>query len=148
MGAMMAFFQSDGSCPLSMDIWKMVARVGAISLAVSLRNFVHIPSGPVALCGFRPRRSLATPSVEILSGGRSGWRLSPISGSGLSFSWLNTLVNWSFRISALDLLSVSVFPSFVREATLQLSHRLLLTKDQNFFGLAGKASPTMSLMYW
>ena len=62
---MLACDQESGSLPVSSDFWKIICRAGANSLAASWRILAGISSGPVALFGFRPCNSLATPSVVL-----------------------------------------------------------------------------------
>ena len=63
---MLACDQESGSLPVSSDFWKIICRAGANSLAVSLRILAGISSGHVALFGFSPCNSLATPSVVMM----------------------------------------------------------------------------------
>jgi hypothetical protein len=45
---MFALIQSSGSVPVSIDVWKITVKLGAICLAHSLRIRLGIPSGPDA----------------------------------------------------------------------------------------------------
>ena len=51
---------------MSSDFWKIICRAGANSLAASWRILAGMSSGHVALFGFRPCNSLATPSVVMM----------------------------------------------------------------------------------
>jgi len=44
-------------------------RVGAMSVAISLKSLDGIPSGPGDLCGCKLHKSLVTPSTSTLMGG-------------------------------------------------------------------------------
>ena len=63
---MLACDQESGSVPVSSDFWKITCRAGANSFAASWRILAGISSGLVALFGFRPCNSLATPSVVMM----------------------------------------------------------------------------------
>ena len=63
---MLACDQAIGSLPVSSDFWKIICRAGGNSLAASWIILAGISSGPVALFGFRPCNSLATPSVVMM----------------------------------------------------------------------------------
>ena len=63
---MLACDQESGSLPVSSDFWKITCRAGANSFAASWRILAGISSGHVALFGFRPCNSLATPSVVMM----------------------------------------------------------------------------------
>ena len=63
---MLACDQESGSLPVSSDFWKIICRAGANSFAASWRILAGISSGHVALFGFRPCNSLATPSVVMM----------------------------------------------------------------------------------
>jgi hypothetical protein len=45
---MFALIQSSGSVPVSIDVWKITVKLGAICLAHSLRIRLGIPSDPDA----------------------------------------------------------------------------------------------------
>jgi len=101
-------------------------------------------SGPVALCGFRFRKSLCTPSFPMLKVAIEGNGVPLIFGMLLGSSSVNTLVNCSFKIAALDIGSLYKSPSCFRGAIPLLSHLLVLMKEYSFLGL--RSSDTVSLM--
>ena len=55
---------SFGISPVSIDCWKRWANTGPNSVASSFRTLRWSSSGPKALEGFKPLRSLITPSLE------------------------------------------------------------------------------------
>ena len=61
MGVTFAVFQSSGIVPWSSDAWKIRVSAGANGCAISFRNLGDMESGPVALLGLMPLRSLRTP---------------------------------------------------------------------------------------
>ena len=58
---MLAFLQSAGTQPVSRDVWNIFVKTGEISSAATFYMYVGMLSGPEALCGFKSRRSFATP---------------------------------------------------------------------------------------
>ena len=96
-----------------------------------------IESGPVALCVLRIFKSLWTPFQSILISGMFGVVLLPLSGMLVRSSSVNTDLNCSLRMFALDCVLLCRNPSlFFRGATPVNSCPLLFTNDQNFFELS------------
>ena len=110
MGATLARVQSVGSSPVSNDCSKMKRNTGASSIARPWSNLPGIPSGPEALLTFMPSSNFVTPSsviCKLLIGGKGV----PGSFGGSSREGgVNTDLNWSFKISHLDKLSVYKLP--------------------------------------
>ena len=73
----------------------------ASSSATILRMLVGTSSGPEALCGLRPQRSLWTPFTSICIGGMRGDGLPSMGGKGSEVMFENTEANCSFKIVAL-----------------------------------------------
>ena len=88
-----AFFQSLGMVQESIEDWKMMVRIGAISLANSLKTRGDIPSGPVALLGLRFLSNFSTPSVETIISGIEGIFLETRSGNADMSSSVKTDLN-------------------------------------------------------
>ena len=65
MGETFVFFQSNGSSPVSKDIWKICCRSGTTCSAHVFKIVAVVQSGPGALCGFSSFKSFTIPSVEI-----------------------------------------------------------------------------------
>ena len=65
--------------------------------------------------------------------GASGVLLTPISGSVESSSFVKTDENRLLRTFAFPLASLTVWQSFLSDASPELSHFLLLTKEYSFF---------------
>ena len=95
------------------DFWKITVRAGASSLAASCNILVGMSSGPVDLFVFNSFSNVATPFAVVVISGIAGTFGYGSSGK-LVFSFVKTDVNWSLRISALSLLSDSVWWSLVR----------------------------------
>ena len=102
------------------DFWKITVRAGASSLAASCNILAGTSSGPVDLFVFNSFSNLATPfaysnvpAMPDITSGIAG-TLEYGSFGKLVFSFVNTDLNWSLRISALSLLSDSVWWSLVR----------------------------------
>ena len=93
-------------------------------------------SGPVALCGFRPRSNLWTPWLSILMSFIGGCGESPLSGTHESSSRVYADWNWLFSSSALVSASLrrSPFTSF-NGATPVVSCFWLFRYVQSLFGL-------------
>jgi hypothetical protein len=60
---MLAFLQSIGTDPVSIEVWKMAANPCASCGAHSRKTLFGIPSGPGALCGMILPKSFSTPLV-------------------------------------------------------------------------------------
>ena len=60
-----ADFHLLGTVPLSIESWKILVRIGAISAAYSFRNHGGMASGPEALFVFNSDNCFATPSMVI-----------------------------------------------------------------------------------
>ena len=58
-----ADFHLLGTVPLSIESWKILVRIGAISAAYSFRNHGGMASGPEALFVFNSDNCFATPSM-------------------------------------------------------------------------------------
>ena len=104
-----------GTSPVEMDLLKMRAREDAISSAVSLSSLPGIPSGPVALLGWRSFRSFATPSGMMVKPGIAGYDVT--SGSSIlemDSSSVKTDSNCLFRMLALVVLSEESFSFSLR----------------------------------
>ena len=107
---MLACNHKRGSSPVVIDFWKITLRAGANSLAASCNIHAGTSSGPVDLFVFS---NLATPFVVMVMSGIAG-TFEYGSFVKLVFSFVKTDLNWSLRISALSLLSDSVWWSLVR----------------------------------
>ena len=90
---------SFGISPVSIDCWKRWANTGSNSVASSFRTLGWSSSGPKALEGFKPLRSLITPSLEITASFMKGADLSR-NGTWVCSFLLNTSVNWPLNSSA------------------------------------------------
>ena len=64
-----------GIFPVSIDLWKISCRMGAISLSNVCRTMCLNLSGPAALCGFIHTSSLSMPPADMLISGIFGWKL-------------------------------------------------------------------------
>ena len=89
------------------DLWKITLRAGANSLAASCNILAGTSSGPVDVFVFNSCSNLANPFVEA-------GMLEYVFFGKLVFSFVKTYLNWSLGISALSLLSDSVWWSLVR----------------------------------
>ena len=114
--------------------WKRRVKTGASLSDPSLSMYAGKLSGPGAVKRLMFERGLRTPSQPISNSGTVGWGLVPRDGSVAVSSLVITNVNWSFKTFAFDSLSLCRMPFFIEGATPELSHRLLLMKDQNFLG--------------
>ena len=95
------------------DFWKITVRAGTNSLAASCNILAGTSSGPVDLFVFNSFSNLATPfAVMVMSGIAGTFEYGSL--GMLVFSFVKTDLNWSLRISALRLLSDSVWWSLVR----------------------------------
>jgi hypothetical protein len=74
----------------------MKVKAGVTGAAISFRNLVEISSGSVALCWFRPCRSLYTPFWVIVICGASLYWLVPRSGMFEVLSVENTDENYLY----------------------------------------------------
>ena len=83
------------------------------SLAASSNILAGTSSGPVDLFVFNSFSTLATPCVVMVMSGIAG-TFEYGSFGKLAFYFVKTDLNWSLRISALSLLSDSVWWSLVR----------------------------------
>ena len=88
-----------GISPVPIDCWKRWANTGPNSVASSFRTLGWSSSGPKALEGFKPLRSLNTPSLETAISFMKGADLSR-SGTWVCSFLLNTSVNWPLNSSA------------------------------------------------
>ena len=84
---------------VSVDCWKGWANTGPNSLASSFMTLGWSSPGPKALEGFKPLRSLVTPSLETKISSMKGTDLSR-SGTWVCSFLLNTSVNWPLNSSA------------------------------------------------
>jgi len=101
-------------------------------------------SGPVALCGWRFRSSLCTPSRSMLNVAIDGYGQPSIFGMLLGSSSVKTLENCWLSIVALVLELFCRSPSRFRGAMPLLSHLLDLMKEYSFLG--SRSSDTVVLM--
>ena len=66
MAVTFAFYQSNGSSPVSKNFWKICCRCGATCSTHVLKIVAVIQSGPSgAFCSLSSFKSFAIPSVEI-----------------------------------------------------------------------------------
>ena len=98
-GQIFARDHSFGISPVSINCWKRSANTGPNSVASSFRTLGWSSSGPKALEGFKPLRSLITPSLEITISFMKGADLSR-SGTWVCSFLLNASVNWPLSSSA------------------------------------------------
>jgi hypothetical protein len=110
----------------------MRVKAGVTGAAISFRNLVEISSGSVALCWFRPCRSLYTPFWVIVICGVSLYWLVPRSGMFEVLSVENTDENCKFSSFALVFGSPCTFPFSFRGAIPEFSHLLFLMKVKSF----------------
>ena len=96
------------------------------------RSLAGIPSGPVALNGFKFLSSLVTLLLLILMLLTEGWELGPKLGMAESSSLVKTDVNCLFSTLAFCLGSVWMMPFSFSGATPSWSHRLDLTSATSF----------------
>ena len=109
---MLACNHERGNSPVVIDFWKITLRAGANSLAASCNILAGTSSGPVDLSVFNSFSNLTTPFVVmVMSGIVVTFEYS--SFGKLVFSVVKTDLNWSLSISALSLLSDSVWLSLV-----------------------------------
>ena len=87
------------TAPVSIDCWKRWANTGPNSVASSFRTLGWSSSGPKASEGFKPLRSLITPSLQTAISFMKGADLSR-SGTWVCSFLLNTSVNWPLNSSA------------------------------------------------
>ena len=71
---MFALIQSSGSVPVSIDVWKITVKLGAICLAHSLRIRLGIPSDPDAFDWFMSWSNFSTPFSLMVNFGM-GWSM-------------------------------------------------------------------------
>ena len=87
-----ADFHLLGTVPLSIESWKILVRIGAISAANSFRNHGGMASGPEALFVFNSNNCFATPLMVIDRLSIDDILSYPISGIFDKSSWVKTLV--------------------------------------------------------
>ena len=75
-----ADFHLLGTVPLSIESWKILVRIGAISAACSFKNHGGMASGPEALMVFNSDNCFAAPLVVIDRLSMAGILSYPISG--------------------------------------------------------------------
>ena len=97
-----------GISPVSRDCWKRWAKTGPNSVASSFRTLGWSSSGPKALEGFKPLRSLVTPSFETTMSSMKGADLLR-NGTSIWSLLLNTSINWPINSSACSI-SEAVIP--------------------------------------
>ena len=68
MGETFAFCQSNGSSPVSKDLWKICCRSGTTCSAHVTKIFAAMQSGPDAFCSICSFKRFTIPSVEIWIG--------------------------------------------------------------------------------
>ena len=116
---MLACNYERGSSPIVINFWKITLRAGANLSAASCNILAGTSSGPVDLFVFNSFSNLATPFVVMVMSGMAG-TFEYGSFGKLVFSFVKTDLNWSLRISALSLLSDSVWWSLDRVGILLL----------------------------
>ena len=87
-----------GISPVSRDFWKRWTKTGPNSVASSFRTLGRSSLGPKALEGFKPLRSLVTPSFETTMSSMKGADLLR-NGTSIWSLLLNTSVNWPLNSS-------------------------------------------------
>ena len=145
-GAILACFQSLGRKPLFSDSWKMLERYGASSGANSFRSLHGMSSGPEALCGLMLLISFSTPKTAIMMLFMPGKGFPSSLGIEVRSSFVNTDLNWAFKISALVTLSECRTPWRFSGATPGLSFLHDLTNFQNGFVLFSSNAALMMLL--
>ena len=132
---------------MSNDSWKRWANTGPNSVASSFRTLRWSWSGPKALEGFKPSRSLVTPSLETTILSMKGADLSRSGTWVCSFS-LSTSINWPLNSSAFSRSDCTTpFPFILfRGGIPWVSFFWLLMYRQKPLGLA-LTSPTKLLTY-
>ena len=112
-GQIFARDHSFGISPVSIDCWKRKANTGPNSVASSFRTLGWRSSGPKAFEGFKPLRSLITPSLETAISLMKGADLSR-SGTWVCLFLLNTSVNWPLNSPAFSRSDwATLFPFFL-----------------------------------
>ena len=97
-----------GISPVLRDFWKRWAKTGPNSVASPFRTLGWSSSGPKALEGFKPLRSLVTPSFETTMSSMKG--ADPLrNGTSIWSLLLNTSVNWPLNSPACSV-SEAVIP--------------------------------------
>ena len=132
---------------MSIDCWKRWANTGPNSVASSFRTLGWSSSGPKALEGFKPLRSLITPSLETAISFMKGADLSR-SGTWVCSFLLNSSVNWPLNSSAFSRSDwATPFPFFIfRGGIPWVSFFWLLMYRQKSLGFA-LTSPTKLFTY-
>ena len=146
-GQIFAKDHSFGISPVSIECWKRWANTGPKSVASSFRTLGWSSSGPKALEGFKPLRSLITPSLETAISFMKGADLSR-SGTWVCSFLLNISVNWPLNSSAFSRSDWAIpFPVFLfRGGIPWVSFFWLLMYRQTSLGFA-LTSPTKLFTY-
>ena len=131
----LAFSQSHGSNPVSMDFWYILVSPGASCLAHSFNILFGMLSGPEALEGFIFLSNFSIPSDRISRSGIDLLMCFVVFGSVLFSSLVNTDLNWFISMSAFPLLSFTSYPLLFSGDTPMLSCFQDLTYFQNGFEL-------------
>jgi len=89
-----------GMEPWCDEVLNIKLRFGVISHATSFRNMPDIWSGPIALSGCIPFKSLSMPVGFMLLSGAGRYGLSPLDGMLEESSRVKRGDNWSLRMFA------------------------------------------------
>ena len=120
---------------MSIDCWKRCVSTGPNSVASSFRTLGWSPSGPKALEGFKPLRSLVTTSLETAMSSTEGADLSR-SGAWLSSFLLNSSVNWPLNSCTFSRSDWATPFPFLRAPAAQRQMRKKISFGPTFFHLA------------
>ena len=131
----LAFNQSRGSVPVSMDFWYILVSPGASCLAHSFNILFGMLSGTEALEGFIFLSNFSIPSDRISRSGIDLLVCFVVFGSVLFNSLVNTDLNWFISMCAFRLLSFTSCSLLFSGDTPMLSCFRDLTYFQNGFEL-------------
>ena len=106
-GTIQASLQSNGTCPVSSEVWNIIASIGASSSAAALRINAGIEFGRFQSVEKFLNSFQLTSMMYML-----GYGLVPLSGRELVSSFVKTDTNWSLRMLALLVLSLLRKPSY------------------------------------
>jgi hypothetical protein len=116
---------------VSIDVWKITVKMGAIWIAHALRIRLGIPSGPDALDGFMSWGSFSTPFSLMVSFGMDSSMCLVVCGMAVDLSMVKMDINFWINISPFSLLSLTSLSLLFNGETLILSFFLDFIYFQN-----------------